>query len=141
MKRTTALSAALLLPVLLTLGCDDTPAEPSPPEPEPEPPEAAVSLEFEPLTVKAGEFGYITYRLSTPLAYVVEITDDVTPPATYSNSYETTVDFPIGQTVRLFSSGYSADTVGTWTVRILEDRLPEGVILGSPSSVTWSVVP
>ena len=126
--------------VFLVLGCNGPPAAPSPPA-EPESAEAVASLEFEPLTVEAGEFGYMTYWLSAPLPQAVGITTGVTPPPTYSDSYEDTVDFPAGQTVRRFSSGYSADTVGTWTVRIVEDRLPEGVVLGSPSSVTWTVVP
>ena len=43
--------------VLLGLGCDGPPAAPSPPA-VPEPAEAVATLEFEPLTVKAGEFGY-----------------------------------------------------------------------------------
>ena len=142
MTRNSARRARWIVPglVLLALGCDGPPAAPSPPA-EPEPAEAAASLEFEPLTVQAGEFGYITHRLSAPLPHAVDITTDVTPPPTYSDSYEDTVDFPAGQTVRRFSSGYSADTVGTWTVRIAEYRLPEGVVLGSPSSVTWTVVP
>ena len=130
----------ILLAVGLAFGCAGPPSAPSPAQ-EPEPAPVTVSLEFSPLTVKVDEFGYITYRLSAPLDRAVSITDEVIPPPAFSNSYETTIDFPAGETVLNYSSGYPAATIGTWTVRILEDRLPGGVVLGEPAEVSWAVVP
>jgi len=49
-------------------------------------------------------FGYITYRLPAPLDHAVAITNDVTPPAAFSDSYETTINFPAGETVRQYAS-------------------------------------
>ncbi len=125
--------------VLLPFGCDGPPAAPSPPA-EPEPVEAAASVDVQPRTVQVGDFASITYRLSAPLPYAVDVPREATSPTGETN--QDTVDFPIGETIRRFSSGiYTPDFIGTWTVRIIEDRLPDGVVLGSPASVTWTVVP
>lgn len=137
----------LFLAVLVTFGCADTPATPTPVPTESEPVEAAASVEVEPQTVHVGEWANIVYRLSAPLPFVVNVPRAATSPTGETN--EDTVDFPIGETERRFSTGiYTQDFVdsnphvfGTWTVRIVGERLPDGVVLGSPSSGSWTVTP
>ena len=134
-------SASLLLSAaLLAFGCDGPPAAPSGPPDGPEPTMAAVSVEIEPTTARVGSYTTQTYRLTAPLDHDVDVWTEVTPPT--GDSYESgPIDFTAGTTTRVFTSGIlSADKVGDWTMRIVEDRLPAGVVLGNPSTVTWSVV-
>lgn len=77
-----------------------------------------------------------TYRLSRPRAHAVEIQGQWTRPN--GESFTFTVSFPIGVTDRTHTG--PAPIVGDWTVRILGEQLPEGVVLGSPSSVTITVL-
>ena len=59
----------------------------------------------------------------------MDITTDVTPPSTYSDSYENTVDFPAGQAVRRFSSGYS--------LAIAVGRMLPSVLIRTSASRTY----
>lgn len=132
----------LLAAVLVAFGCDAPPAAPTPVRPDDhEPAPSAVSVEIEPTTARVGSYTTQTYTLSAPLDRDVDVWTEVTPPT--GEPYDGgPIDFPAGTTTRVFTSGIlSADTVGDWAMRIVEDRLPEGVVLGSPSSVAWSVVP
>ena len=65
-------------------GCNAPPAAPSPPA-EAEPVEAAASVEVEPLTIQVGEFVNITYCLSAPLPYAVDIPREAASPAGETN--------------------------------------------------------
>ena len=125
---------------LLAFGCDGSPVAPSTPPDDPEPTMVAVSVEIEPTTARVGSYTTQTYRLTAPLDHDVDVWTEVTPPT--GDSYESgPIEFPGGTTTRVFSSGIlSADQVGDWAMSIVEDRLPAGVVLGNPSSVTWSVV-
>ena len=102
--------------------------------------DVSVSLDWERTTARVGEDISHAYNLSAPLPRDVAIWTDVTPPS--GDSYEGgPIDFPAGTTTRRFSTGYLQPRhVGDWAMRIKGERLPEGVVLGSPSSVTWSVV-
>lgn len=52
------------------------------------------------------------------------------------------ITIPARQTQRIFTTGYiPANWVGTWTGRIMGERLPDDVVLGEPSSYTFTVVP
>ena len=106
---------------------------------EPEP--AAVSVKIEPTLARVGEFTTQTYMLSAPLDRHVYVETEVTPPS--GRSYHGgRRGFRPGLTEIVFTSGILTTAhVGDWSMRILEDRLPEGVVLGSPSSVEWSIVP
>ncbi len=117
------------------------PAAPTTPPVVTAPPPAAVSVVFEPTTARVGEVISQTYELSRGLDRAVDIWTEVTPPV--GDRYENgPLTFPAGQTVLLFSTGYLGEQhVGDWAMRIMGERLPEGVVLGSPSSATWSVLP
>ncbi len=114
------------------------PSSPVPPD-DPSPSDVSVSVEMEPLTAKAGESVSITgYRRRCPTKWISR--SKSIPPT--GDSTEDTLTFAAGETIRRFSSGSTPSTwVGNWTVRIVGDRLPESVVLGSPSPVTFSVVP
>ena len=103
--------------------------------------QSSVSVVFEPTTARVGEVITNTYELSRALDRAVDIWTEVTPPA--GDRYESgPLTFPAGQTVLVFSTGYLGEQhVGDWAMRIMGERLPEGVVLGSPSSATWSVLP
>jgi len=127
----------LTLALLLAFGCADPPAAPMVPPAEPEPEPSAVSIEIDPLTARVVTF---TYRLAPPLDRSVDVWTEHTPPT--GTPHENEHDFPAGTTTRVFTTGYiPADWVGTWTLRIMGERLPEDVILGEPSSGTWTVLP
>ncbi len=128
----------LLLVVLLTIGCNGPPAAPTTPPAEPAP--AAVSVEMEPRTARVGETIDIDYRLSRALDRDLEFWTEVTPPA--GETYTNTNTFAAGETALHFNTGYLGEQhIGDWAMRIMGDRLPEGVVLGNPSAVTWSVLP
>ena len=129
----------LALAAVLAVGCADPPAAPTP-EPVPREPEpSAVTAEAHPTTARVGGIVTLTYRLTPPLDRPVAIWTEVTPPR--GASYETSIDFPAGETTRVYTTGYlSESTIGTTTVRIRGDRLPDGVVLGNPSAYTFTVV-
>lgn len=105
----------------------------------PEP--AAVSVKIEPTLARVGSYTTQTYTLTAPLERHVDVWTEVTPPS--GEPYEGgPIDFPAGATESVRTSGILTTAhVGDWSMRILEDRLPEGLVLGSPSSVAWSIVP
>ncbi len=130
---------SVLLALAFAVGCETPPAAPTPPvvvAPAP----AAASVEIDPTTARVGEVVTFTYRLSRLLDRAVDVWTVNTPPT--GAPTEIAIDFPAGTTSRVNSTGYiPASWVGTWTKRLDGDRLPEGVILGEPSSGTWTVVP
>ena len=129
----------LALAAVLAVGCADPPAAPSPAPAPREPEPSAVTAEAHPTTAHVGEVITLTYRLTPPLDRPVAIWTDVTPPR--GAGYESSIDFPAGETTRVYTTGYLSEaTIGTTTVRIRGDRLPDGVVLGEPSSYTFTVV-
>ena len=136
------LVAASSCAVLLAFGCNGPPVAPStslPPD-DPSPAEVAISVEIQPKTVRVGDVMTQTYRLSAALDHIVDIWLEVTPPT--GESYSFSFPFPAEQTTDVANTGTtSVDKLGDWAMRIMGERLPEGVVLGSPSHVTWSVVP
>ena len=72
-----------------------------------------------------------------PLSYDTDIPIETTTPA--GNSTVSTVTIPAGESSKRFAG--STATAGVWTYKILEDRLPEGVILGRYPSITVTVDP
>ena len=131
-----------LLAAAAFIGCAAPPAAPSQPaELEPEPMPSAVTVEADPTTTRVGEIIAFTYRLAPALDRPVDVWTEVTPPS--GNSHESgPIDFPAGQTERVFTTGYiPASWVGTWTARIKGERLPDDVVLGEPSSYMFTVVP
>jgi len=85
------------------------------------------------------------FWLSRPLDFGVDIwTETKSPTRDWSASGTGPLThIRIGTTKRGgVSTGYqTADSIGDWGLRIIGDRLPDGVVLGNPSSVRWSVVP
>ena len=135
------MKAYLLLALsLFASGCADPSAAPTPvPAADPEP--SAVSVELDRTTARVGEIITFTYRLAPPLARTVDIWTEVTPPSGETRESEP-IDFPAGQTTRVFNTGYIPESwIGTWTSRIMGERLPDGVVLGEPASYTFTVVP
>lgn len=125
----------LLLTVsLVAFGCSsdgELPTAPSPSE---------VSVFFagaEPNPLVAGEWTSVTYRLSAPRPTRVDVMVESITPAGDSLG-PSTIYFDPRTVVATYSGPF--DVVGDWVVRILGEELPEGVVLGSPSSLTISVV-
>lgn len=133
--RSTTVALAFLLAACETGG----PAAPTTP-PVVELRTVEVSVEMEPRTARVGEIIDIDYRLSRALDRDLDIWTEVTPPT--GDTYENELTFPAGQTALDFSTGYLGEQhVGDWAMRIMGERLPDDVVLGSPSSVTWTVLP
>lgn len=134
-----ARSRSVLLALAFTFGCDSPPAAPTPPVIAPAP--TAVSVEIDPTSARVGEVVTFTYRLSRALDNDLEFWTE--------NTFNAGAPFesgPLtirgGETVQIYSTGYLRETdVGTWTKRLIGERLPDGVVLGEPSSGTWTVVP
>ena len=134
---------ALAAVALALVACDTGgPAAPTTPPVVTAPTQAAVSVEIEPTTARVGEFTTQTYRLRVALDHDLNVSLEVTPPAGDSYEIPHTPLFEAGQTTRVFTSGILTEqSIGDWAMRIMGERLPEDVVLGHPSSVTWSVVP
>lgn len=130
--------AVLALAALLAVGCADQPAAPTPPVIAPAPP--AVSVEIEPTTARVGEVVTFTYRLSRALDEDLEFWTEVTGTGETIESGPLTIR--ARENVQVYSTGYLREIdVGTWTMRIMGERLPDGVVLGSPAGGTWTVLP
>lgn len=113
---------------------------PTGPTPAPAPVSVSIAERNSPIGV--GEHICTTWRLSRPLSRAVTIYVLRTSPYFGDADEPWTVPFPVGVTERRTSSGEGGiSTAGDWTDRILGDPLPDGVVLGSPSSVTTTVLP
>ena len=113
---------------------------PTGPTPTPRP--VSVSITASPNPVGVGEQVCTTVRLSRPLSRAVTIYILRTSPNFGDADEPWTASFPVGVTVRRGNHGEGGvPTAGDWTDRILGDRLPDGVVLGSPSSATTTVLP
>lgn len=131
-------STTVALAFLFTACGTGGPAAPTTPPVAPRPVE--ISVEMEPRTARVGEVIDIDYRLSRALDRDFEFWTEVTPPA--GAAYENELTFAAGQTALGFNTGYLGEQhVGDWAMRIMGERLPDDVVLGSPSSVTWTVLP
>ena len=113
---------------------------PTGPTPAPRP--VSVSITASPNPVGVGEQVCTTVRLSRPLSRAVTIYVLRTSPIFGDADEPWTASFPVGVTERRGNHGEGGvPTAGDWTDRILGDRLPDGVVLGSPSSATTTVLP
>lgn len=131
----------LLALALFASGCADPPTAAPTPIPPADPEPSAVSVEIDQTTARVGEIITITYRLAPPVDRSVDIWTEVTPP-TGETRENGPIDFPAGQATVVFNTGYIPESwIGTWTGRIKGERLPDGVVLGEPSSYTFTVVP
>lgn len=102
----------------------------------PTPAPIAVSITERTTLVGLGENVCTTYRLSRPPRMPVKIVSLFSGPGV---SIESDVHFPINYPIARFRTPSDVWGLGDWTVRILGDRLPDGVVLGSPSSATTTV--
>ena len=131
---------SVLAAVVLAFGCESPPAAPTPPVVvAPAPP--AVSVDIAPTTARVGEIVYFTYRLSRALEDDLEFWTEVTRDgsAPWESGPKTIIR---GDTGHQYSTGYLREIdIGTYTMRIMGERLPDGVVLGEPAGGTWTVVP
>ena len=98
----------VLAPAVLA-GCTDPPASPTPVPPA-DPVPSAVSVELDQTTARVGEVITFTYRMEPALDRPVDIWTDVTTPSGESHEGGP-IDFPIGETTRVYSTGYIPEVV------------------------------
>ena len=142
MRRSTLV---LVAGFLAAAGCGDSPAAPSAPVGP-----AEVTLTSWPSTAPVYSQVFFQFHLSRPVDFGVDIWTETRSP-TYdwrASGTAPLVHFAPGTVQsRRLSTGIpstpeaAARSIGDWGLRIIGDRLPDGVVLGDPSEVAWTVVP
>ena len=137
---------------VLAAGCGDSPVAPSGPVGP-----AEVTISASPTTARVGGSVIFAVWLSRPLDHGLDIWLEAKSPTSDWGAHRRTGVSAAGEVGRHLPSAHvragaiksnelssgilTADSVGDYGLRIVGDRLPEGVVLGDPSSVRWTVVP
>ena len=126
----------IVLALAVLAGCA---AEP-PAAPTRVPAPRALSLHAWPETARVG--GEVTFNYRVSRAFEDRNLDfwiEGTMPD--GRTYESEVTIRRGETQLFANTGrLGEDRIGDWTMRIIGERLPDGVVLGNPSSAAWTVV-